>query len=62
MQIADPTKSKINRCRHGVYSPHGVSGGADNDVCSLCTPLTVPADFKYVYARNEVGKFVKLEE
>jgi hypothetical protein len=63
MQIADPTKSLLKRCKHHVFNPHGTPGGIDNDCCSLCRPLTVPADFKFVYIRrSEDGKFVKLEE
>jgi len=62
MQIADSTKSTIKRCQHGVYNPNGTPNGTDNDVCSLCTPLTIPEGYRYVYARNESGAFRKIED
>jgi hypothetical protein len=55
--MTDPTKSSIPRCAHRVYSPHGTPGGTDNDVCSICTPIVVPQDYKHVIVRNKDDKF-----
>jgi hypothetical protein len=62
MQIADPTKSTINRCAHGCYSPWGKSGGTDNTLCSCCNPVEIPYGHRYIYARDDNGAFKKIED
>jgi hypothetical protein len=58
MQITDPTKSCIPRCRHGVLNVPGADG--KNKVCSVCTPIEIPYGAKHVIARNEAGQFVNI--
>jgi hypothetical protein len=58
MQISDPTKSNIPRCRHSVYAPHGTP----NTLCSCCHPVDIPRGHRFVYARDDNGTFKKIED
>jgi hypothetical protein len=61
----DSIKSSALKCVHGVYHPERVSNPNDatpNQECSVCCPIVVPANARYVIARDETGKFVNIAD
>jgi hypothetical protein len=56
----DSTKSCIPRCVHSVMNVPDKDG--KNRVCSLCSPIPVPANARYVIARNADGRFQNIAD
>jgi hypothetical protein len=54
----DDVKTPKDKCVHSVHRPSRLKPGEANDCCSVCCPIIVPEDAKYVVVKNaETGRW-----